>query len=315
MGVFLVKRALSSLVTLAVVAVVSFTLIYLTPGDPVSLALGEEATEQDIARVRAQLGLDQPLPLQFARWFWRFATRLNLGVSLQYNEPVTSLMLERAESTLLLAAMSFFLAVCVGVPAGVAAATHHSLPRDQVVMTFATLGMSIPGFIFGLALILTFSVRLGWFPVAGYVRLEQGIFPSLAHILLPSVALGLSEAALVARMTRASMLEVLQQDYVRTARSKGLAERLVIYKHAMRNASVPIVTVIGLSVARLLGGAVVLEEVFALPGMGRLAVTAIRRRDYPIVQATVLLVGIIYMLVNLVVDILYAHLDPRVKYE
>jgi peptide/nickel transport system permease protein len=311
----LVRRTVSALITLLVVALVSFTLIHLTPGDPVAIALGEAATAEQITETRERLGLNDPLPVQFARWFGRFLTRFDLGISLQLNQPVGHALASRAEPTLLLAGLGFILAVGLGVPSGVVAAVHHSRLADQLIMMVATLGMTVPAFILGIGLILAFSVELGWFPVAGYIPMSEDFGATLRSILLPAVALGLAEAALIARITRSSVIEVLREDFVRTARAKGLSEARVIYGHALRSALIPILTVVGLTVARLLGGTVVLEEVFGLPGMGQLVVNAIRRRDYPVIQAAILLVGVVYMLINLIVDIAYGLVDPRVRYE
>ncbi len=310
---YFLKRLVSTFPTLLIIAVVGFILIHLRPGDPVSLALGGEADEQQVAQVRKLMGLDDPLVLQFPRWFARFVTRLDLGVSIQLNRPVNGLLLSRAEPTLLLAGLGFALALLMGVGAGVTAACNHGRVRDQTIIALSSLGMSMPVFWFGLILILLFSVKFGLFPVAGYTPLAVGVLPAIRSVFLPALALGLIEAGLIARMTRNTLLEVLAEDYVRTARSKGLSEMAVVYKHALRNAMGPVATVAGLSVARLMGGSVVLEDVFAIPGIGRMLLTAITKRDYPVIQGVVLLLGLIYMAVNLFVDLFYAYTNPRLR--
>lgn len=315
MGAYLARHLLSASITLFTIAILSFLLIHLTPGDPIAFALGEQASAEQITQIREGLGLNDPLPQQFVRWLGRILLKFDLGTSLQTNQPVLTLLTSRVEPTLLFAAFSFLIAALVGLPSGILAAVRHARIADQVTMGFATLGMSIPTFMFGIGLILAFAVRFEWFPVAGYVPLREGVLGTFRHIFLPSLALGLTEAAFIARITRTSLLEVLGEDYIRTARSKGLKEARIIRRHALLTASIPIITVIGLTIARLLGGSVVLEEVFSLPGIGQMAITAIRRRDYPVIQAVVLLSGLIYMLVNLIVDVAYAYVDPRIRYD
>lgn len=298
---------------LLVVAVGAFLLIHLAPGDPASVMLGPNATVEDVQRLRQQLALDRPLMVQFMAWFSR-VIRGDLGTSHFAQRPVLDILLERAEPTLTLATAALLVAVVIGVPAGALAALRRGTVVDQFVMGVALLGASVPSFWLGLTLILYVAVDLGWLPAAGYQPLRSGLLESLRYFILPSIALGFPNSALISRITRSAMLDVLQEDYVRVARAKGLPMTRVISKHALRNALVPIVTVVALTFAGLMGGAVVTETVFGIPGVGRLVVSSVLRRDYPVIQATIMVVAAIYVLVNLLVDVVYVYVDPRIKY-
>jgi peptide/nickel transport system permease protein len=313
MATYIIRRLLALIPVLLLVSVIAFGLVHLTPGDPVANILGDKATVEDIARVRGQLGLDRPLPEQYARWLLN-VLRGDLGKSVFNDQPVVSMLIERIEPTLMLAGLALVLTVLIGIPAGVFAAMKHNSSFDQGLMLLALLGVSMPNFWLGLNLILIFSVLLGWLPSGGYVPLADNPLGSLQSVLLPALALGFSQAALVARITRASMLEVLQADYVRTARAKGLHWTLVNFRHALKNALLPTITVVGLVVAVLVGGSAITETVFTIPGAGRLVVNAVLRRDYPVVQGAILLVAVLYVLINLLVDIIYVYVDPRIRY-
>ena len=275
--------------------------------------LGTDATPQEVEKLREDLGLNEPLHVQFYRWISR-VLRGDLGDSFFMGRPVTVALLERLPATILLAVAALFFAVLIGVPAGIIAAIKQNSIIDQLVMITALIGVSLPSFWIGLNLILIFSVNLRWLPSGGYVPLTENFIDGLRCLLMPAFALGFMQAALIARMTRSSMLEVLRQDYIRTARSKGLAEQVVVGLHALKNAMIPILTVIGTAFGVLLGGAVIVETVFAYPGIGRLVVAAVQRRDYPVIQGALLLISSIYVLVNLLVDVLYTLIDPRIKY-
>ena len=310
-----VLRRLVALVPVAiVVATVSFVLIHLAPGDPAAIIAGPDAPADDVARIRRTLGLDEPLYVQLAGWYGRLLTG-DLGQSIFLRKPVLEAILDRAEPTLLLTLSAIVVATLLGVPAGVLSARHHNTATDQTLMMLALLGISVPNFLLGLIFVLVFGVWLGWFPVAGYSPLEDGWMATARSLVLPAFALGLVQSALIARIARSSMLDVLREQYITTGRAKGLAERLVVYKHALRNALVPTVTVIGISFAVLISGAVVVETVFNIPGLGRLVVSAVSRRDYPVVQGVVLVIAGVYMVVNLLVDLSYLVIDPRVKYQ
>lgn len=313
MGVYIIRRVLGLIPVLILVAVVSFLLIHIIPGDPAAVMLGTDATPQEVEKLREDLGLNEPLHVQFYRWISR-VLRGDLGDSFFMGRPVTVALLERLPATILLAVAALFFAVLIGVPAGIIAAVKQNSITDQLVMIIALIGVSLPSFWIGLNLILIFSVNFRWLPSGGYVPLTENFIDGLRCLLMPAFALGFMQAALIARMTRSSMLEVLRQDYIRTARSKGLAEQVVVGLHALKNAMIPILTVIGTAFGVLLGGAVIVETVFAYPGIGRLVVAAVQRRDYPVIQGALLLVSSIYVLVNLLVDILYTLIDPRIKY-
>jgi peptide/nickel transport system permease protein len=297
---------------LIVVGVVVFGLVHLTPGDPAAVILGDRATPEDIARLRDQLGLNDPLPVQFVHWFGN-VLRLDFGESIFLGEPVTQALLDRVQPTALLTLYALSIQVLIGIPAGVLAAVRYNSPVDRALMVMAISGSAIPTFFLGILLILIFSVRLRWLPSGGYVPFGEDPAAHFKAMLLPAFALGFSAAGLLARLVRSSMLDVLREDYVRTAFAKGLPEQLVIVRHALRNALIPALTVIGISLGALLGGAVVTETVFTIPGMGRLVVQSIARRDYPVIQGAIIAIAMTYVLVNLVVDVLYVYVDPRVR--
>jgi peptide/nickel transport system permease protein len=310
---YVVRRLLSTVVVMAVVAFVVFALLYLTPGDPAAVIAGDIATDEDIRRIREHLGLDEPFLLRFGRWVWGLLHG-DLGTSIFTNLPVTHLIGQRVEPTLSLTLCTLLVAIVVAVPLGVIAAARAGRWVDRGVMAFSVLGFSVPVFVIAYGLILTLSVQLDLLPVQGYHNLRDGVWEWLRHLILPSIALGTVYIALIARMTRASMLDVLAQDYIRTAEAKGLAPDQVLIGHALKNAAIPIVTTIGVGVALLISGAIVTETVFALPGIGRLTVDAILRRDYPIIQGVILIFSAVYVLVNLAVDLSYVLFDPRVRY-
>lgn len=309
----IVRRIVGTIPVMLVVAVFVFSLLYLSPGDPAAVIAGDAATPQDVERIRQSLGLDQPFPVQFGGWLWRLVHG-DLGVSIFTQTPVTALILQRLEPTLSLMVTTLVLSVAVAVPMGVLAAWRANTWVDRAIMSFAVLGFSVPVFVIGYLLSYTFSLELRLLPVQGYKPLAQGVGPWFRSLVLPSLALGFVYVALIARVTRAAAIEVLRQDFVRTARAKGVADRRILFTHALRNAAVPIITVIGIGVALLIGGAVVVESVFAIPGIGRLTVDAILRRDYPIIQGVVLFFSFVYVLVNLCVDIAYTIVDPRIRY-
>jgi peptide/nickel transport system permease protein len=310
---YLSSRLAGMAVVMAIVAVLVFVLTRAASGDPVSVLLGDQATAADIARVQQQYGLDKPLPVQFAYWLKELAHG-NLGDSIFLQRPVTQALWERAEPTTLLALMAVAIAALIGIPAGIIGAVFRGKWIDQIFTSLAMLGASIPSFWLGLVLMQVFAVALGWFPVSGYGDPGAPLLERMRHLVLPAFVLGLLNSALIIRFTRASMLDVLNEDYVRTARAKGLGEGSVVLKHALRNALVPIVTVLGLTVALMIGGAVVTETVFGLPGVGNLVVNAVLRRDYPVIQGALLVIAVIYVVINFAVDLLYTLVDPRVKY-
>jgi peptide/nickel transport system permease protein len=310
---YVVKRLLATIPVMGVVALFVFSLLYISPGDPAAVIAGDIATEEDIARIRAKLGLDEPYMVRFGTWLQALAHG-DLGVSIFTNLPVSQLIAQRIEPTVALTLCTLVITVLIAVPMGVVAAWRAGTWIDRAVMAFSVLGFSLPVFVFAYLLIMLFSIELEWLPVQGYVSITEGFWPFLRHMILPSVALGTVYMALVARITRASMLEVLSQDYIRTAQAKGLASRDVLVGHALKNAAVPIITVIGIGIALLISGVVVTETVFAIPGVGRLTVDAILRRDYPVIQAVTLLFSAAYVLINLAVDLSYTLLDPRIRY-
>ena len=300
-------------VVLGVVTVV-FLLIHLIPGDPVSVMLGPDATPAQIQGTRQALGLDRPLHEQLLAFYAR-VLRGDLGHSYFLDRPVTWALAERAEPTIVLMLSALLVAVVIGVPSGIVAAAHRGSPWDRGLMLVSLLGVCVPGFWLSLNFIYFFAVRLGWLPAAGYASVLTDPVGALTYMVLPAVSLGFNQSALIARISRSCMLEVLQQDYIRTARAKGLSPRVVTYVHGFRNALVPVVAVIGITTAILIGGAVVTEIVFNIPGLGRLIISAILRRDYPVVQGVVLVTAASYVIINLVVDVLYAFIDPRIRYD
>lgn len=313
MSTYVVRRLLALIPVGLVVATVAFVLIHLAPGDPAAIIAGPDASASDVGRIQHQLGLDQPLWMQLVRWYGRLVQG-DLGQSIFLRRPVTEAILDRVEPTLLLTLLSMAVAIAVGVPSGVLSARHHDTATDQALMAVSLVGISIPNFLLGLIFVLVFGVRLGWFPVAGYSPLEDGWLRTLRTLTLPALALGLVQSALIARIARSAMLDVLREQFITTGRAKGLGERIVVYKHALKNALIPTVTVIGISFAILISGAVVIETVFNIPGLGRLIISAVLRRDYPVIQGVVLCIAGVYMLVNLAVDLSYLLFDPRVRY-
>jgi peptide/nickel transport system permease protein len=310
---YIVRRLFATLPVMAVVALFVFFLLRLAPGDPAAIIAGEDATSEAIAAVRAKLGLDRPLVEQFVVWLWALLQG-DMGVSIFSNLPVTRLMAQRVEPTVALTLSTLFVAVSLAVPIGVVAAWKARKLVDRLVMAFAVLGLAMPVFVLAYVLIYFFAVQWQLLPVQGYQPLSAGLWPFAESLILPSVALGVTYMALIARITRASMLEVLQQDYIRTANAKGLATDRVLLLHALKNASVPIVTVIGIGIALLISGVVITETVFNIPGLGRLTVDAVLKRDYPIVQGLILVFAAAKVVVNLIIDISYAFLDPRIRY-
>jgi peptide/nickel transport system permease protein len=313
MFAYIVRRVLATIPVMAVVALFVFSLLYIAPGDPAAVIAGDQATPEDVERIRASLGLDRPYLVRFGAWVFDIL-RGDLGVSIFTNLPVSLMIRQRLEPTLSLMVVTLILAVSIAVPMGVIAAARVGTFVDKLVMGFAVLGFSVPVFVVGYLLAYVFALELEWLPVQGYTPFANGFLPWIENLILPAIALGSVYIALIARITRASMLEVLQQDYIRTARAKGAGQRSILFLHALKNAAVPIVTVIGIGIALLIGGAVVTESVFAIPGLGRLTVDAILRRDYPVIQGVVLLFSFTYVLVNLLIDILYTLFDPRIRY-
>ena len=314
MGRYIARRLLAFIPTLLAVAVIVFFMIYLVPGDPVSLMLGQEASGEAINAKRMEMGLDRPLPERFVSWF-ADAARGDLGDSYFLNQSVTEALAERLPVTFSLSALALLVAMLVGVAAGIIASIRQGSVVDWLVMLVALFGLSVPSFWLALNLILFFSVQWQLFPVGGYVAFTEDPRAFFEHLFLPSLTLGLINAAVIARMTRSSMLEVLRMDYVRTARAKGLRERVVVYRHAFRNALIPIVTIVGITAGVMLGGSVITETVFNLPGVGRLVVEGVKRRDYPVVQGTILIITCSYLTINLIVDVLYAWINPRIRYD
>jgi peptide/nickel transport system permease protein len=310
---FIVRRLLLLVPVLLIVGVIVFTLLHLAPGDPASMMLGREATIEQEEALRERLGLDEPLPVQFVKWFWG-VLRLDFGESLFIGKPVTEALLDRVQPTGLLALYSLTLAVLIAIPAGVLAAVRPNSLLDRLLMILSISGAAIPGFFFGILLILLFAVNLNWLPSGGYEDIGVDPVQHVRYMILPSFALGFSGAGFLARIVRSTMLDTLNEEYVRTAYAKGLPQRHVVIGHALRNASIPIMTVIGILLASLLGGAVVIETVFNIPGMGRLLVQSVTRRDYPIVQGAVMTIAAVEVLVMLIVDVLFVFVDPRVRY-
>jgi peptide/nickel transport system permease protein len=310
---YILRRLLLLIPVLILVAVIVFSLVHLTPGDPASMMLGRDATIEQKEALREQLGLNEPVFSQFINWTTD-ALRGDFGDSLFIGTPVTEALLDRAQPTILLTVYAMIFSVVIAIPAGVLAATRPNSLLDRLLMVMSISGAAVPSFFFGILLILFFAVRLGWLPSGGYVNVGDGFLEHLKYMILPAFTLGFSAAGLLARLVRSSMLDVLNQDYVRTAYAKGLHGRRVVVGHAFRNAMIPAMTVIGIMLANMLGGAVVIETVFNVPGMGRLIVQSVTRRDFPVVQAAVLLIAVIEVVVMLAIDILYVFVDPRIRY-
>ncbi len=313
MFAYFIRRVIATIPVMAVVALFVFSLLYIAPGDPAAVIAGDQATPQDVERIRASLGLDRPYLVRFGEWAWNILNG-DMGVSIFTNLPVTTMIAQRIEPTLSLMVLTLILAVSIAVPVGVLAAWKQGTWIDRLVMALAVLGFSVPVFVVGYVLAYVFALEAELLPVQGYTAFKEGFFPWLENLVLPSIALGGVYIALIARITRATMLEVLSQDYIRTAKAKGLGQRSILFVHALKNAAVPIITVIGLGIALLIGGAVVTESVFAIPGLGRLTVDAILRRDYPVIQGVILLFSFTYVLVNLLIDLAYTLFDPRIRY-
>jgi peptide/nickel transport system permease protein len=300
--------------TLLVVSLLVFIVVRVLPGDPAVIIMGTEGSAEAAARIREELGLNRPIAVQYLDWVGR-AVRGDLGRSLQYDVPVASLILSRLAVTLPLTLMAAGFMVAAAIPLGVYAATRQRRLGDYLTMVLSQVGVAVPGFWAGLLLVLFFSVHLGWFKSGGFDGWSQGVGPALKSLLLPAIALGLFQFAVLARTTRSAVLEVLREEYVKTARAKGVAERSVLFRHTLRNAMIPIVTVAGIQIGQLMAGAIILESVFYLPGLGRLALNAISARDLPVVQGVVLFVASVIVAINVAVDILYGFLDPRIRYE
>ena len=307
------RRLMATIPVMLVVAVAVFALLHVTPGDPAVIIAGDYASPDDVARIRAKLGLDRPFLTQVGIWLGQIV-RGDLGTSIFSGLPVATLIKQRAGATVSLTIFAMLISVGVGVPLGIVAAWKKGSWVDRLVMVMAVSGFSMPVFWLGFLLVYVFAISLAWLPVQGYQPLAAGFWPFLRHLILPALTLSVIYMALVARMTRASMLGVLSEDYIRTAFAKGLPPGRVLVRHALKNASLPIVTIIGIGFALLIGGAVVTESVFALPGLGRLTVDAIVRRDYPVIQGVLLVVSGVYVMINLVIDMLYVFLDPRIRY-
>lgn len=313
MFTYLAHRLASTILVMALVGIFVFLLLHLSAGDPAAIIAGDYATPDQIVAIRQRLGLDDPLLVQFGRWAFR-VIKGDLGVSIFSNTPVSVLILQRLEPTLSIALLTMLFAVTIAVSFGVLAAWKVGSLLDRALMGFSVLGFSMPAFVVGYVLIYIFAIELRWLPVQGYKPFADGIGPWALHLVLPTVTLGLAYVALIARITRTSMLEVLAEDYIRTAKAKGVSTKPMLMKHALKNAGVPIITVIGIGVALLIGGVVITETVFNIPGIGRLVVDAISKRDYPIIQGVILLFSGVYVLVNLLVDLTYSLIDPRIRY-
>ena len=310
---YIIRRVLATIPVMGVVAIFVFLMLRLSPGDPAAVIAGDYATSEDIARIRMQLGLDEPIIVQFMTWVTSLAQG-DLGISIFTNLPVTTLIGQRLEPTIMLTLTTLIFTVAVAVPLGTLAAWKAGSLIDRGVMVFSVAGFSVPVFVLGYILIYLISIQLKWLPVQGYKSIFDGVLPFLRHIALPTFTLSVIFIALIARMTRASVMEILQEDYVRTARAKGQSEFKVLLRHALRNAAVPIVTVIGLGIAFLIGGVVVTESVYNIPGLGRLVLDAVLARDYPIIQGLILLFSFVYIIINLMIDLSYTLFDPRIRY-
>ncbi|MDB5565257.1 MAG: binding-protein-dependent transport system inner rane component [Tardiphaga sp.] len=310
---FLWKRLLATIPVLLVVTAVAFVLLRLSGGDPAAILAGDSGTPETIAAIRMRLGLDRPLIVQFVQWCWQLLHG-DLGNSILSNQLVTSMIAARVEPTLVISLSTILLSMLIGVPLGVLAAWKRGSWIDRMTMSVSIVGFALPGFALGYLWIYVFSVKLGALPVQGYVNLADGLLPFLSHIVLPTLTLSVVQIALIARVTRTSLLEILSDDFVRTARAKGLPERIVLFRHALKNAAVPIASVVGIGVAFLIGGVIVTESVFNLPGLGRLTVESVLARDYPVIQGIIIVFSGVYVVINLLVDLSYTVFDPRIRY-
>ena len=313
MFAFLLKRIAATIPVLLIVAVLVFLLLRLTPGDPAAIIAGDAASPENVAKIRENLGLSKPMITQFGIWFGNLLVG-DLGESYFFKVKVADLIMQRIEPTLALSFCTIMIAVLVAVPLGVLAAWKQGGWLDRLLMGFSVMGFSIPVFVLAYILIWIVSIKLGWLPVQGYERFSGGFWPFLRHLILPSVTLSVIYIALIARVTRASVQDVLSEDYIRTARAKGLPENRVLISHALANAAVPIITVIGIGIALLIGGVVVTESVYGIPGLGRLTVDAVLARDFPTIQGVILFFSFVYVLINLLVDLSYLFFDPRIRY-
>jgi peptide/nickel transport system permease protein len=314
MFTFIVRRLFQTIVILFIVSILVFSLMHMLPGDPVSIMLGDNATQEEVEHLRQELGLDKPLPLQYANWIGDLL-RGDLGESISLNEDVNELMKQRLPVSFHIGTMAFILAMIIGIPAGVIAAVKRGGWLDSLITVTANLGMAVPIFWLGILGIYLFSLQLGWLPVQGYTSPSEDFWKSLHQSIMPVVLLSLVSLAQLARQTRSSMLEVIRQDYIRTARAKGLKENHVIMKHALRNALIPVITLLGMGLANLVGGSVFIEQVFNIPGMGRLMVQSIFGKDYIVVQSVVIIIATVVAFANLLVDIAYGFVDPRIRYK
>jgi len=314
MTTYLAKRLIVLILTLLLVSIVIFVVMRVIPGDPAQIILGLAATPEAVAGLRQQLGLDRPLTVQYLSWIGEFL-RGNMGQSINYGVPIAELVIQRLAVTVPLTLIAVLISVAISIPMGIYASTHQNRPGDYGVMVFSQIGLAVPAFWAGLLLVLLFAVHLHWFASGGFPGWSRSFWGSIKSLLLPAVALGFIRAAILTRLTRSSLLEVLREDYVRTARSKGLRERAVIYKHAFRNAMIPVLTILGLQIGQLMAGTIIIEQVFFLPGLGRLVYLAINQRDLPVVQAVVLFIACVIVIVNFLVDLMYAFLDPRIRLE
>ncbi|CEJ09894.1 Glutathione transport system permease protein GsiC [bacterium YEK0313] len=310
---YILRRLASTIPVLLTVAVMVFLMLRLTPGDPAAVIAGDNATAQQIDEIRTKLGLNQPIVSQFFIWIANML-RGDLGESFFFRKTVWELIADRVEPTLSIAALTIIIAVVIAIPLGVVAAYKQGTWIDRIVMGFSVIGFSVPVFVIGYLLVYIFAIKLSWFPVQGYQRLASGVWPWFMSLVLPAFTLSVIYIALIARMTRTSVLEVLSEDYIRTARAKGQTELRVLFHHALKNAAVPIATVVGIGIALLIGGVVVTESVYSIPGLGRLTVDAVLARDFPVIQAIILLFSLVYVLINLLVDLSYTIFDPRIRY-
>lgn len=309
---FLIKRSLNLVIVMFILSIVVFLYIHLIPGDPAAVMLGSETSLEALEELREKLGLNEHLYTQYFSWI-KEAMLGNIGMSIHSHIPVTELIAQRLPVTLTLAIMAFIISIIVGIPLGIISAVKNNTLTDYVVMILALIGLSVPEFWAGLLLVMLFSVKLGWLPFAGFT-IDMNILQNIKYFILPAFAMGLIQSAIVSRMTRSSFLDVMDQDFIRTARAKGLKERVVIFKHVMKNSMLPIITILGINFGILLGGTVVIEIVCNLPGLGSLTVSSIMNRDYPVIQGILMYIAIIYLLVNFIVDISYGWLDPRIRY-